>query len=266
MLDTALGRAARQVQRLDGVSVDADGLHTVVEERLQQELGPPAGRAIRVLGTGEIGRAIYGRLAHCGWLPKLANRTPDPAGQWELLDDVRGREDSVCAWVVATGARRPVWAFSDLPPAVRAGKQSCLVIDVGSPAQVDVTLGDQPGVQRIGLDELLTGARTPLSQERRDQMEQVVLEGTDRYQRALVRQSWRGVWKTYQQQTDALTRQSLPSCLERHGFAEGSPQRVALEDELRRMITRYGHGLLDAMAQGVPTEQEAEGNPKGGSK
>ena len=130
------------------------------------------------------------------------------------------------------------------------GKQSCLVIDVGSPAQVDVTLGDQPGVQRIGLDELLTGARTPLSQERRDQMEQVVLEGTDRYQRALVRQSWRGVWKTYQQQTDALTRQSLPSCLERHGFAEGSPQRVALEDELRRMILRYGHGLLDAMAQG----------------
>ena len=238
-----------------------------MEERLQRELGEPKGRAIRVLGAGEIGRAIYGRLAHCGWRPKLANRTPDPAGQWELMESLRGSDDAVSAWVVATGARRPLWGLSDFPPAVQQGDQPCLVIDVGSPAQVDVTVGTQPGVQLVGLDDLLSGARTPLSNALREQMEAVVSEGTDRYQKSVGSSIMAGVWKTYQQQTDALTRQSLPSCLERHGFPDGSPQRVALEDELRRMITRYGHWDYSMRwHKGFPPSRYGMESVKGGSK
>jgi glutamyl-tRNA reductase len=266
MLDTSLGRAVREVHRKEGFGVDAEGLHTVVEACLQSELGPPGGRKIRVLGAGEIGQAICGRLEHQGWWPLVANRTPKSERGWAPIQALRGLEDPCEALVVATGAREPIWGIADLPPSVQQGERSLLVLDVGSPSQVCSKVGDLPGVRLVQLDGLLTGARSPLNPETRQQVEQVVIEATDFYRRKLIRQSWSGAWRAHQEATDAIARKALPACLDRHGIDSKSECRVLLEDDLRQLITRYGHRLLDAMARGVPDESEPVGLDDGGGE
>jgi glutamyl-tRNA reductase len=258
MLDTALGRAVRQVHRLDGFGVDAEGLHTVVEERLQSELGSPEGREIRVLGAGEIGQAIRGRLEHQGWRPLVANRTPRPEHGWAPIRDLRGAEDPCAALVLATGAASPIWGSADLPPSVRSGDRPLLILDVGSPSQVRPEVRSLPGVHLLQLDDLLMGARPPLGPDTQAQVESVVEDATEFYRHKLVRQSWSGAWRAHQEATEAIAREALPACLERHGIGPDSEHRAPLEDDLRQMITRYGHLLLDAMARGAPDGEGRE--------
>jgi glutamyl-tRNA reductase len=266
MLDTALGRAVRRVQRIEGYGVDGEGLQTVVEDRLRQELGEPDARRVRVLGAGEIGEAIRGRLVYQGWSPQLANRTPDLDRSIISLDSLRGEEDPAVALVVATGAKEPLWGVDDLSLSVRESRRSLLIVDVGSPSQVHPEVLKLSSVRLIDLDALLKGARTPVSDGIRGRADAEVDEATELYRRKLIRQSWSGAWRAHQEATDAIAREALPACLERHGLGANSEQRMRLEDDLRQLITRYGHVLLDAMARGVPDEQESGELDDGGAE
>ena len=266
MLDTALGRVVRRVHRLTGYGVDAAGLHTVTADRLNAELGPSARRGVRVIGAGEIGQAIAGRLVHHDWSPRIANRTVNEGDIWTSLENIRAVDDDVVALVVATGARDPIWSVEDLPPKVRSGEQPLLIVDVGSPAQVDVEVSSLANVRLLQLDDLLQGARPHLDPGIVVEAETEVGLGVQEYRQRLVRQAWSGAWRVHQEATENIAKDSLPACLERHGIAPDDALRSSLEEDLRQLITRYGHRLLDAMAEGMQKDMAVELGPQGESE
>ena len=242
MLQTTVGRLVARVGRIEGYGVDAEGIHTVIGQILSRQID--SGARVLVIGTGEIGQAIANRLKYLQFDVIVANRTPRESADLSLAS-VRGQHLDVAAVVVATGSPTPVWGDDDLCESVRGGDRQLLVIDVGSPAQTNITA--TPGVNLIDLDAVLTGSRPPIDAGVITAVEYLVTDAKHDFKERLCRQSMAPIRQISQNALETLYRNELPDCIDRHAQALPRRQRTVLEAELRGLIHGYGQTLLAAM-------------------
>lgn len=142
----AQGREGGWIRRNRGLGLLA--VDALAHEGLDRSI--PVG----VVGAGEIGRRVVASLRRAGWAdPVVYNRSPGPG----LVPLERVGTVPHQGWVVCTAAPG-AW--------FRAPDHARMVIDLGSPAQVDGPA--------LGLDELLAGDARALSRERLGQSQAAV--------------------------------------------------------------------------------------------
>jgi glutamyl-tRNA reductase len=158
-----------------------------------QHLGPLEGRAILVLGAGEMGEGMVRALGAKGVDDiRIANRT------WERAQEIAERVDGrairladldaslaeVDLLLTGTGASSMLLEHADVARVMdaRAGRP-LLVVDVAVPRDVDPSAADLPGVTLLDMDDLRAFAEAGQAERRREveAVEAVVAAELDRY-------------------------------------------------------------------------------------
>lgn len=150
----------RRVRRETGLSTRAPSVPRAALELCRQHLGTVRGRAVLVVGAGEIGALVVKVFAASGArISAVANRSLDAAkalagrvGALAIsLDDIADAIRDADIAVVTVGAAAPV--FSAQACAV-ARDRPLHVIDLGTPRGVDPAVAALPGVRVHNLDAL----------------------------------------------------------------------------------------------------------------
>ena len=152
-LGSAVGRAVRRVERLTSFRDASRGIHRIVLDTLNSNLGElPDGR-VGIAGMGRVGERVGEALEKSGCHVLRFNRTDRGHLPLAGLPAHAARRDAL---VVATGAPHPVLDAAFLAAGERA--RPLLVLDLGVPPQV---VGEHPSVTLLGIDRLIAAARRP---------------------------------------------------------------------------------------------------------
>lgn len=225
-LQTVLGRAVKRVQRHTAFGARARGVHGLAVDMLRDNIG--SGR-VCVVGMGEIGRKAAQLAAQSGFETVRVNRTvpTKQVGLWQPLTNVQRCISDADAVIVATGARVPVLIADHFPADRRT-----LVVDLGTPAQVDVS---SDRVDYRGLDALLVGVGG--SDDDLAAVHAMADDATAEYRMALRKRSIAGLLRATQDQYDAFAYGELPRLLRGAGAGE-------LEPEVRAAVRAYTRGIV----------------------
>lgn len=161
-----------------GIGRHVASVSTAAVAMAAEHLGELEGRAILVLGAGEMGDGMVRALAAKGVTDiRIANRTRDRAE--ELAERVGGRAirladlDASLAEVdlllTGTGATSMLLEHADIARVmgVRAGRP-LLVVDVAVPRDVDPSAAELPGVTLLDMDDLRAFAEAGQAERRRE--------------------------------------------------------------------------------------------------
>ncbi|MCD9625352.1 glutamyl-tRNA reductase [Rhabdothermincola salaria] len=183
----------KRVRTDTGIGRHVASVSTAAVAMAAQHLGPLEGRAILVLGAGEMGEGMVRALGTKGVDDiRIANRTWDRAQ--EIAERVDGRAirladlDASLAEVdlllTGTGATSMLLEHADIARVMdaRAGRP-LLVVDVAVPRDVDPSAADLPGVTLLDMDDLRAFAEAGQAERRREveAVEAVVAAELDRY-------------------------------------------------------------------------------------
>ncbi len=158
-----------------------------------ERLGGLAGRAVLVLGAGEMGEGMVRSLVQAGADPvRVANRTWDRSvdlarrsGATAIhLDDLPSTLAEIDLLLTSTGATSIILEHADIEPVVaaRAGRP-LLIVDIAVPRDVDAAAGTLPGVTLLDMDDLRAHAESGLAERRREvaAVRTIVDEEVERY-------------------------------------------------------------------------------------
>ncbi|HVG95596.1 MAG TPA: glutamyl-tRNA reductase [Chloroflexota bacterium] len=124
------------------------------------EMAGLAGRALREHGVLEI--ACLNRTA--ARAEALAHRLGGSAFAWEALPEALAWADVV---ISATGAPQAVIGVGDVAPGLaRRGARPLWIVDVAVPRDVEVAVGDLPGLHRFDVDDLRSVLDAGLAERR----------------------------------------------------------------------------------------------------
>jgi glutamyl-tRNA reductase len=178
--ETAIGRHVASVSQA-GVAMASD------------HLGGLTGRAILVLGAGEMGQSVAVALAAAGAAEVLvANRTWDTAvalatrvgGRAVRLSDLPGALAAVDVLLTSTGATSVMVDHAALTDVMgqREGR-SLLIVDIAVPRDVDPSAASLPGVTLLDMDDLRDFAQAGMQARRREitTVRAIVEDELDRY-------------------------------------------------------------------------------------
>jgi len=259
-LQTTVGRVVKRVHRLTRFGATTRGVHGLAVDWLRHHLGEPDGQPwhVAVIGMGEIGRKAAALSESLGnWQVTRINRTV-PAkqeGLWVPLaagaDDILAKVDGL---ILATGARRPI---------LNAGALAALrdrplpVVDLGTPAQIDMS-GDEHGtIQHAWLDDLLVGHPRPYGDEDLQHVLDMVDEAVEEFRLVCRKRGVARLLRATQDSYDRLAYQQLPELLRAGAPELGREQATHLEGELRNAVRGYTRRIvreIEALLGGDPIE------------
>ena len=176
-----------------GIGRHVASVSTAAVAMAAEHLGDLEGRAILVLGAGEMGDGMVRALAAKGVTDiRIANRTRDRAeeiavrvgGRAIRLADLDASLAEVDLLLTGTGATSMLLEHADIARVmgVRAGRP-LLVVDVAVPRDVDPSAADLPGVTLLDMDDLRAFAEAGQAERRRevDAVRLLVGHELDRY-------------------------------------------------------------------------------------
>jgi len=198
VVETVVGRTVRRAGRSAGRS-SSHGMHRIVAEALIAERLPEAAPVL-VVGMGAIGRKVADRVAQTHPVIRV-NRTPSDGVR--ALADVLAAPPPHAAVVLCTGAPEAVWTTAQLGPDTR------VVVDIGSPPQVDPAVGDR--VRLIDLDALVA-ARAPTVAD--GATDEAVATGLDDLRRAMGVRALRDLVQASREEYRDLDRTALHKLIE----------------------------------------------------
>jgi glutamyl-tRNA reductase len=233
VLETIIGRTVRRASALPRAKGRV-GLSTLVVEALRQQ-GVARGAPVLVVGLGAIGRATLDDLRTAGFTPIGVNRTAKPGAL--LLSDARRHAPPHAAVVLCSGAATPVWGRDQLVPDV-------VVVDIGSPPQLDADAKAALGDRAVDLDDLARRHAANVAAHDGARVD-VVRGGLDELGRALGFRRLRDVVRATHERYQQLAWTELPNLLDAAALPPAERQR--LEVELRRWLRGYAHAVLDAV-------------------
>jgi glutamyl-tRNA reductase len=159
----------------------------------QARLGDLADKSVLLLGAGDMGEGMAVALAGAGVAEvRVANRTRNRAEA--LAQRVGGRAVSLVEFpeqlaevdllLTSTGAQALMVEKSDLMPIMaERPDRPLLIVDIAVPRDVDVAVGEIPGVTRLDMDDLRASADAGLAERRREVAgaEAILNEELERY-------------------------------------------------------------------------------------
>jgi glutamyl-tRNA reductase len=255
-LGQAAARAVRHVEKASRFRESGRGVHSLVVERLSRHAAElPHRLRLGVAGLGTIGKRTADALEQAGLPASVTfNRTARHESMRPLAD-IPAAARSLDVLVVATGARRPVIRAAELAGDER--ESSLLIVDLGSPAQVD---GEDasPAVTLEGLDELLAATVRSADAADRESAESLVEQGLDEFLLAWRKSPAGALLRHLQQSRDELGTERLPSLLQEHLADLPDERRRRLEKALRGLVLERDRLLLEHLQASVAP---LEGDP-----
>lgn len=220
-------RAGRQAR--DWMGGERRSLGDAALDRVEQQVGPLAGRQLLVVGAGSMGRMTAAAAARRGAQVLITNRTPARAAA--VAGDVGGsavpwpgRTEGVAGVVVAVSGPWPAPAES-----ARLAPEGVPVVDLSSPSAVPGWLQAELDDLFLSVDDLAWDGQSQLREGLRDRLEALVAEAGRDYCRWL------------------RTRDSLPAI---QGVAEAVEQRRATEMAwLRRRLPQLSEAEFALVEQ-----------------
>jgi glutamyl-tRNA reductase len=183
----------KRVRTDTGIGRHVASVSTAAVAMAAERLGSLDGRAILVLGAGEMGEGMVRALATNGVTDiRIANRTWERAeevaervgGRAIRLADIDRALSEIDLLLTGTGATSTLLEHADLARVVtaRAGRP-LLVVDVAVPRDVDPSAADLPGVTLLDMDDLRAFAEAGQAERRRevDAVRDLVRAELDRY-------------------------------------------------------------------------------------
>ncbi len=246
-LQTTVGRVVKRVHRLTQFGATTRGVHSLAVGHLQRHLGEPGDEPwhVAILGMGEVGRKAATISESTGqWRVTRINRTvPErQRGHWvPLADGAEAVLAEVDGLILATGAQEPVLNAGDLA-ALRA--RPLIVVDLGTPAQIEMH-GDEEGlIEHAWLDDLLVGYPLPCDDEDMEHVLDMVDEAVEEFRLVCRKRSVARLLRTTQDSYDRLAYKQLPALLR-----EGAPdldkeQTTRLEGALRNAVRGYTRQIV----------------------
>jgi len=162
-------------------------------------LGGLAGRAVVVLGAGEMGAGLVDEVAEAsvpGTCVTVANRTRPRAerlaeragGRAVTLDELPAALAGADLLLTSTGSTSVVLTAAEVKQAL-AGRpdQPLLIVDLGMPRDVDPAVAALPGVSLLGLADVETFVDASMEERRREvvPVRAIVAEEVDRWVEAV---------------------------------------------------------------------------------
>jgi glutamyl-tRNA reductase len=162
-------------------------------------LGGLAGRAVVVLGAGEMGAGLVDEVAEAsvpGTCVTVANRTRPRAerlaeragGRAVTLDELPSALAGADLLLTSTGSTSVVLTAAEVKQAL-AGRpdQPLLIVDLGMPRDVDPAVAALPGVSLLGLADVETFVDASMEERRREvvPVRAIVAEEVDRWVEAV---------------------------------------------------------------------------------
>lgn len=184
-LSLAAGRTARA---RSGLGAGGRSLARLAVSAVSRSLGGLGGRAVLVLGAGEMGRLVVTELRRerpaALW---VSNRTAERLQAIAGDGDVQGVEWTrwpelvveVDAIFVATAAPEPVLCARHFDSRVRPG----VVVDLAVPRNVETSVAQVPGIRLITVDDLQDEPGSSISQSPYKCAEEIVERYVRRYLR-----------------------------------------------------------------------------------
>jgi glutamyl-tRNA reductase len=162
-------------------------------------LGGLAGRAVVVLGAGEMGAGLVDEVAEAsvpGTCVTVANRTRPRAerlaeragGRAVTLDELPAALAGADLLLTSTGSTSVVLTAADVERALAARPdQPLLIVDLGMPRDVDPAVAALPGVSLLGLADVETFVDASMEERRREvvPVRAIVAEEVDRWVEAV---------------------------------------------------------------------------------
>jgi glutamyl-tRNA reductase len=159
----------------------------------QGRLGDLGAKSVLLLGAGDMGEGMAVALAGAGVAEvRVANRTRARAEA--LAQRVKGRAVSLAEFpdhlaevdllLTSTGAQALMVEKADLVPIMaQRPDRPLLVVDIAVPRDVDVAVGEIPGVTRLDMDDLRAFADVGRAERRREVagVEAILNEELERY-------------------------------------------------------------------------------------
>ncbi len=247
-LGSIAGRLVRIAMRRGCLEASAVGVHSLAIAWLREQL-PPGTARVAVVGLGSIGRRVAGILEEDPAFELLrCNRTVTEGSGVLPITELDAVLDEVDAAVFCTAAPQ---ALVD-PSALVRGRPLVLV-DIGIPQQVaDRRSG--PGVQRVGLDELVSWhqARGCVGADERCAATATLVErAMTELRRYASEPAFAPVMARVRGRSRALTQQELPALLTETLPKLDKADRLRLEGELKSLIAGYTDELLQAIREGA---------------
>jgi glutamyl-tRNA reductase len=162
-------------------------------------LGGLAGRAVVVLGAGEMGAGLVDEVAEAsvsGTCVTVANRTRPRAerlaeragGRAVTLDELPAALAGADLLLTSTGSTSVVLTGAEVKRALAARPdQPLLIVDLGMPRDVDPAVAALPGVSLLGLADVETFVDASMEERRREvvPVRAIVAEEVDRWVEAV---------------------------------------------------------------------------------
>ncbi|MDR5684139.1 MAG: glutamyl-tRNA reductase [Armatimonadota bacterium] len=156
----AAGRRVRQETGIDRGAVSVPGAAVAMARRL---VGDLRGRAVLVVGAGEMAELTVRHLASAGCAPiAVCNRTLDNArtlaamvgGRAVRFDELGGQLAAADILVTSTGAPHPVIEVPLVRQAMHGRGRPLVILDIAVPRDVDPAVAQIDGVHLVNIDDL----------------------------------------------------------------------------------------------------------------
>lgn len=233
----------------------------------EQRLGELAGRAILVMGAGDMGEGMVRALASKGVTDiRIANRTWENAadlaervgGRAIHLDELEGSLAEVDLLLTGTGATSMIIEHSDIARVVtaRAGRE-LLIVDVAVPRDVDPSVAELAGVTLLDMDDLRSFAEAGMAERRREValVETMVAEEIDRFVSIRAAREVAPLVAALHEQADEVRRAEIDRFRARLG---------ELDERQLEVVEALTHGIVAKLLhQPTVRLKDAAGTPRG---
>jgi glutamyl-tRNA reductase len=239
LLETAVGRTVRKVQRSTALGAAGQGVHGLVARWLVEAL-PADGRRVAVVGMGVIGRRVAARLSEDGFAVRGFNRSAQ-AG-CEPLSALADGLDRFDALVTCSSAAQPVVELEAL-----AAAGIVAAVDIGSPGQIGGRVPTDSALQHADLDVLLATARAGSDATDVARAEAQVEVGVAEFGLSLGKRPFAELVERNHAAFEDLAYSALPNALDDFASDLDPVQRTQLEGALRDLLRGYQRSLLDGV-------------------
>ena len=212
-------RAGKRVRSETDLAVGSRSLAGAAMSTIGRQLGGLRGKAVLVLGTGEMGAIAARHAVERGAAPVLlCNRTSSraealaaevgaEARPWEWRAALLPHVDAV---VCATGAREPVLLGRWLVEAATGRPTPLVVVDLGVPRNVELVAVPPPALTLVDMEHL-----SRRMEEDRQRQARAVSAAEAIVERELAD------WLAWTQTREPVSPPGGPTCRERRGLAVG---------------------------------------------
>lgn len=266
LLFRAAIHAAKRAHTETDFSSGSASVSSLAVNKAEANCGPLQDRSIIVLGAGEMGQMVIKALVQRGVDEiTVISRTYETArlvaNQWHINAQpiTELKEALIQADVLFTTSNAPFTILSraDVEPIMQARAERPLcIIDMAVPRDVDMAVGDIPGVCLYDLDDLQHVIEESLAERQRKipDVEHIIEDELDVF------------WNDYQGRSVAPTIRQLREQAERIRQDELSRMHHRVpDDEMRDLMDQFSHRFMNKMLHHLTRNLKAKAGQQDGA-